>query len=509
MKRWIILIIMLAVVGAVAAAYMVMNGKADAPKYLEGKIDRGDIVIEVGATGTLQPVTLVQVGTQVSGTLMEIHADYNTQVSKGQLLAKLDPSNFQAQLEQAQASLSSAEASRNDTAANVEVLRANLAKSKVDVLDKERKFRRSKELDSDKLISRDDLETAEYTFQAAKATVDAGEAQVKSGVAKLASDEARVVQAKASLEQARVNLEHTIITAPISGTVISRNVDMGQTVAASFSSPTLFTIAADLSKMYLYTNVDEADMARITEGKTAIFNVDAYRGETFHGTITQVRLSPTTVQNVVTYNAIIEVDNRDLKLKPGMTANVKIRVDSRTGVLRVPNAALRFQPDLLTDAERQKMVETAQEEFRTYMRSQFQGRGDTPESAPGESGRQPGSGFEGRRGGGGGGQNPGMAGRGNFGPGGGGPRGSGGSDAQRQRTRPVVWILSAEKSLKPVMLRTGASDGSYTEILAGQLKEGETVVTGTELSAADRSQTPQNPSMRGPGGVGGFMRGIR
>lgn len=428
---------------------------------------------------------------------MELHADFNSEVKQGQLLVKLDPSNFQTQVEQADANLRSAEASLNDTAANVEVLRANLVRYKVDLQDKERKWRRAKDLADDKLISSDDIDTAEYASKAAKATVDAGEAQLKSGLARMASDEARVKQISAALEQARVNLAHTIIAAPISGAVISRNVDVGQTVAASFSAPTLFTIAKDLSRMLVYTNIDEADMARITEGKTATFTVDAYRGETFQGTISQVRLSPMTVQNVVTYNAIIEVDNRDLKLKPGMTANVKIRIDSKSGVLRVPNAALRFQPEI-SDTEREKLLDMAQEELRSSMRNQVGGGEGSRETSRAGSGW--GEGGQGGRGG--------FQGRGT-GAGGGGQR-PGGQDAMRQRSRPTVWVQSADKSLKPILLRPGVTDGSFTEVLMGALKEGDTLITGTELSAAERAQTPQRPPTQGPPqGVGGFMRGIR
>jgi HlyD family secretion protein len=287
-----------------------------APVVTSEAVTRGSIVSVVAATGTLEALTTVQVGTQVSGTIQTLSADFNSIVKKGQVLARLDPSLYQSAIEQARANLVRAE--------------ADLDRLQVSLADAEVKLRRARELSDRQLIPAVERDTAEVTR-------DGAAAQVKSAGA-------QVTQARAALSQAKVNLSKTIITAPIDGIVIARNVDVGQTVAASLQAPTLYVLAADLRRMQLETSIDEADLGRIAEGQPATFTVDAYPGDTFAGVVEQVRLNPVVEQNVVTYAAIISAPNPELKLKPGMTASVTVEIARRDNVLRVPAAALRFKP---------------------------------------------------------------------------------------------------------------------------------------------------------------------
>jgi len=315
MKKLIALLVVLVAVGAGVGAYY-RSRRAPEPQVTTMQVTRGDVVDVVAATGTLQAVETVDVGTQVSGTVQELFADFNKIVRKGQVIAKLDPSLIQTQIEQQEANVTRSEA-------DLERLRVNLA-------DANQKLERAKAMWDKSLIPKTDLETAEVNVRSA-------EAQIKSS-------EAALVQAKASLNNQKVNLDHTIITAPIDGIVISRNVDVGQTVAASMSAPTLYILAADLTKMQVLANIDEADVGRMRPGQNVTFRVDAFPTETFIGAVEQVRLQPTVVQNVVTYSTVIAVPNDQLKLKPGMTANVNIEVARRSNVLRIPAAALRFRP---------------------------------------------------------------------------------------------------------------------------------------------------------------------
>ena len=315
MKRILIGIAGILVVGVGASAYYVTR-PVKLPEVTAVAITRGDIVDAVVSTGTLQAVTTVQVGSQVSGTVAWLGADFNSTVRKGQVIAKLDPSLLEAQLRQSRANLAKAQADEE--------------RARVQLTDVQQKLARASQLADRQLIARSD-------FDAATLAVDAAEADLKASHAQLA-------QAEASLYQNEVNVAHAIITAPVDGTVIARNVDVGQTVAASLQSPTLFEIAADLTKMQVKVSVDEADMGRVRAGQVATFTVDAYPTEVFHGTVAQVRLQPTVTQNVTTYSSIVSVANPDLRLKPGMTASIRIQVASRSGVLRVPNGALRFKP---------------------------------------------------------------------------------------------------------------------------------------------------------------------
>jgi HlyD family secretion protein len=279
-------------------------------------VTRGPVVNKISATGTLEAVTTVQVGSQVSGSIESLYADFNSIVKKGQVLARLEQSLFRAAIEQAQANLDRAQADH-------ERVRVMLA-------DAEAKLARAQQLAERQLIPANDLADAEV----AKATA---EAQVRSSAAS-------VTQARAALQQAQVNLSKTVITSPIDGIVISRNVDVGQTVAASLSAPTLFVLAADLTQMQLNANIDESDLGDIETAQSVTFTVDAYPGETFTGVVKQVRLNPGVVSNVVTYAAIINAPNPQLKLKPGMTATLDVEVARRDDVLRVPAGAIRFRP---------------------------------------------------------------------------------------------------------------------------------------------------------------------
>src|SRR5262245_8556568 len=319
-STWILVAVVAVVVSL--AAYYRANADDDRPEYTTAVVTRENVVDSVEATGTLGAVTTVQVGTQVSGTIASLHADFNSEVKKGDVVARLDPSLMQAQVDQADATIVRLEA---------DVTRAQAA-----LTDAQLKLERGRELLKQGLVPRQDVDTAESTARQAEASLQAAKAQV--------------TQARASLNQNRVNLDHTIITAPVDGIVISRNVDVGQTVAASMSAPTLFVIAKDLTQMQVEASVDEADIGRIHQGQPVTFVVDAYPRDVFKGRVSQVRLQPVVVQNVVSYVTVIDVPNPEKKLKPGMTATVTIEIARADDVLTVPNSALRFRPP---DAARQ------------------------------------------------------------------------------------------------------------------------------------------------------------
>lgn len=392
MKKKIIVIAIIAVV-IIAGTFFYFKDNGKNVAYKTENISRGDIKSLVTATGTVNAVTTVSVGTQVSGTIKKLLVDYNALVKKGQLLAQIDPSTFQGQVDQARANLLSAQ--------------ANMEKAVVNVTDARRTYERTKELFAQNFIARSELDTAETNLHSAEAQQKVNQAQVE--------------QSKASLKIAETNLQYTNIISPVNGTVISRNVDIGQTVAASFQTPTLFSIAQDLTKMQINTSVDEADIGRVHAGQDVSFTVDAYPDTFFVGKVSEVRNAPTTVSNVVTYDVIIKVDNPQLKLKPGMTANVSITVETRHDVLRVPNAALRFKPAVTTEKH----------------------------------------------------------------------------DIKEERTRikgTKVWILEQEKP-RPVQVTMGISDGNYTEIISGQLKTGQEIITDN-LNNKKGSSSAQHPPPR-------------
>jgi HlyD family secretion protein len=410
------LTVVLAVVAAVtagAAAYYRGSDAADAPALTTATVTRGSVVETVEATGTLEAVTTVDVGTQVSGTIKALYADYNSQVRKGQVIAQLDPSLFETQVEQARAT--------------VQRLQAEVDAAKVNVEDSRVKLTRAQELSAQQLIPATDLEAAQANARQADASLKAAQAQL--------------VQGRASLRNNEVNLAHTTIRAPIDGIVISRNVDVGQTVAASMSAPTLYVLAEDLRRMQVNARVDESDIGRIEADQDVEFRVDAYPDETFTGTVKQVRLEPVVEQNVVSYVTVIDVPNRDLKLKPGMTATVTVEIARADDVLRVPNAALRFRPTT---------------EVFTALGQQAPGAA-LPASA-------------------------GSVSRGGDRP----------ANAASGQARTAVWVLR-DGRLARVQVQLGVNDGTTTAVIGGQLEEGAQVVTAVP-SAATASAAPASGS---------------
>ena len=421
---------------ALATGYWMLRGRTAAAAFTTGSVDRGNVVEVVGATGTLEAVVTVQLGSQVSGTIESLHADFNSTVKKGQVVARLDPSLFEARLGQARANLLAA--------------RANVDRARSSVEDMRQKYERAKELAAEKLLPVTELETA-------KANYDGAIAQQKA-------NEAAESQSQANLNQAQVDLSHTIIATPIDGVVISRNVDVGQTVAASFQAPVLFLIANDLTRMRVNASVDEADVGRVREGQEVSFHVDAFPEREFVGTVEQVRLNPTAVQNVVTYNTIVAVDNHDLLLRPGMTATVSIIVRKAENALRLPAAALRFRPEGYTRPTGRTGGTGAGQRVRGERGAAVPGAATAAERpATGDSSgpRTAESGV------------PSQAGE------------------RRGPGRPTtVFVLDATGQPKPVDVRVGISDGQFVEVRDG-LEQGAAVITGTEIPGARGAAAPR------------------
>src|SRR3989440_11919758 len=383
------------------AVFYFWGGQASAAQYLTAKVERGNLRNTVTATGTLQAVTTVQVGSQASGTISSLSADYNSVVKKGQVIAQLDPSVSKAQVDQARANLQQAQASViqarasvgqsragvsdaqakalaakstvQNNQAGVSGAQANLAVLKAQQDDALSFLKQQESLLKAGVIAQRDYDVAQTAYRTAEARynqaasqlsqavlseqsasssgiaqsqaqVQQTQAQVQQSQAQVQQAQAQVQQAEAALRLAEVNLAHTTITSPIDGIVVSRDVNVGQTVAASLSAPTLFTIANDLTRMQVIANIDQADIGLVEQAKSVKFSVDAFPGKDFDGKIQQMRLNPQNVQNVVTYNVVIDVSNPEQKLKPGMTANLTITIDERNNVLKIPNAALRFRP---------------------------------------------------------------------------------------------------------------------------------------------------------------------
>jgi HlyD family secretion protein len=320
MKRILLIVIPLLLL-ATGGYWFFLRDRTPAPVWRTAVVDRGPIVAAVAATGTLNAVTTVEVGTQVSGTVYRLHADFNSPVKRGQAIAEIDPALLQAQLTQARG---------NELSAT-----ANLERARLTLLDAERNLARMQSLLEQGFISPGEFDSAETAQLSARASLQAAEAAL--------------VQSRGALQVARTNLQYAIIRSPVDGVVISRNIDVGQTVAASFQTPTLFTIAEDLTRMQIDTSVDEADIGRVRVGLPVSFSVDAWPGESFPGEVAQIRYAPIVNQNVVTYNVVITVGNPEQKLLPGMTANVSIETERREDVLRLPAAALRFRPRLAGD----------------------------------------------------------------------------------------------------------------------------------------------------------------
>lgn len=373
LPRWLIpsLLVLILLVGGYAL-WQGFGSTANGPSFRMAKIERGAVVSAVSASGTLAPVTQVQVGSQVSGQIKEILADFNAEVKAGAVIARIDPESFEAKVAQAaaelevakaavlmqQAAMQRAHADVLNAQAGLATSRADTQRAEITALDAQREFERQKELSARGVASQATRDRQEASAQGAtaqvrasraqeqarQAAVVASEASAKQAEAQLANAEAVVKQRDAALRQAQIDLDRTFIRSPVDGVVILRNIDAGQTVAASLQAPILFTIAETLTKMQVETSVDEADIGRLAEGMAATFTVDSLPGRTFNGTIRQIRKSPQVVQNVVTYTVVISADNPDLKLLPGMTANVRVVADQRDAVLKVPNSALRFRP---------------------------------------------------------------------------------------------------------------------------------------------------------------------
>lgn len=432
--RWLILASVVVAGGLFAAFGLNRNAQT---QHFTAKVERGEINDVVEATGTINAVITVQVGSQVSGSIAKLNADFNSLVHKGDVVALIDPALFKGALLQATADLENAKANLVAAHANLEKAKAGLVQTKAD-------YDRAVRLTKDGVMSEQQLDLAKSNYDAANATVGGAAANITQA-------EAQVSQKDAAVAVAQTNLDYTVIRSPIDGTVVARNVDVGQTVAASLQAPTIFTIAQDLTKMWVYAKTDESDVGNIKIGKPVSFKVDAFPKDTFHGVVSQVRMNATTVQSVVTYDTIIEFANPELKLFPGMTAYVTIPVDTVKNALKLPNTALRYKPPM-----------TAEEILTIYKQYGIEG-GEPKQAADGlmaaGSGGQAGAAA----------QNP--------------PRAP-------KRDSAVVWRLHADNTMEPVKVSLGITDHAYTEVsglLKGQLKEGDDVII---RSVAPKSQAP-------------------
>jgi HlyD family secretion protein len=516
------LIVSVAVLCAIAAggwAWYAARGGAGEAKYRIGKVERGPLQAVVVASGTLNAVTTVQVGSQVSGQVQEIFADFNTQVKKDQVIARIDPQSFELRVNQARADLDAARSAVAVAVSGLAAQKAELGRVRVNLADAERDLNRKKMLVEKNFISPAELDKARTLYDGTIEQVKSVEAQSGIAESQIASAQAAVKQREALLKQAQVDLERTIIRAPVNGTVILRNIDAGQTVAASLQAPVLFTIAQDLRDMQVEAAIDEADVGRLKVGQRANFTVDAFPRRNFTGEIQQIRKSPVNVQNVISYTVVISAANPDLSLLPGMTANVRVVVDSRDNVLKVANAALRFRPsgasagdgkaaadspaaqpgggnpaqqfrqrvfeelkpdptqkaklEQIFDDVRQKMMQLrelptdadrrkAGERLRAESRARVMEILTDPQKPVYErllselSGARAGASAAGR-----------------------------------------VWVVGPDGQPKPVEVRTGLTDGTSTEIAEGPLKEGDDIILGIgdPAAAAKKAGAPTGPRM--------------
>jgi len=539
MRRIVSVVIVAALVGAGVWAYLYTQSGGSAPKYRLARVERGPLTAAVSATGTLNAVVIVQVGSQVSGQIKALNVDFNSIVKKNQVIARIDPDIFEAKVQQAQADLDSSRAAVMNQQAQVERARADVenaraalveakaftAKARVQSLDAKRDFDRKTELFDRQLIAKSDLDTAQATYDAAVAQLDSTRAReqalssaIQSSIAQLRvvdasleSARAQVKQKDAALRQAQVDLDHTTIRAPVDGVVVSRQVDVGQTVAASLQAPVLFTIAQDLTQMQVETSVDEADIGRIKLDDRATFTVDAFPGETFTGNVNQIRKAAQVVQNVVTYTVVVAVMNPAGKLVPGMTANVKLVTAEKPSVLKIPNSALRFRPagaeaptpgapaaggqssggpptveqirdrlvkELKLNEDQQRKLEPILQDGREQMRA-LQGLPEADRRARAQKIREAsrvrireiltdeqkarydemaGAQAEGRSG---------IQGR--------------------------VWVLGPDGKPAAIALTLGLSDGNSTEVLRGEVKESQEVIVGLVGGAGRGAQPSQQP----------------
>jgi HlyD family secretion protein len=546
-RAFTVLFGLLAIAAGVSYWALGRNKSAES-NIVKAKVDRGTIRITVNANGTLEALRTVQVGSQISGQIAALHADYNSVVRQGQLLAEIDPRTFKSQVlteeaqnAAAQARMQSAQADLLNQEANLVQVEANLKVAQVANENSALLYERSKQLLAKGLVSAADHDIARTNAESAAAKVDqahAGvrqaQAQIKARQASIEQVKSDIVGAKAQLERAEINLELTKIYSPVDGVVISRSVDIGQTVAASLSAPTLFLIANDLARMQVKASVDEADIGKITNDVQVSFAVDAYPNDNFSGRISEVRLEPQTVQNVVTYSVIIHVENPQLKLKPGMTANITMVVDQHENVLTVPNTALRFRPAGITPENIAELTRGSQD-ARGSQTPSDQGpraegsspvppvpgteaspRGESRDGNTGDANR--GDRAQGNRGGGGdrGGFGRGDGSGGGFTRGGGGGRGGGGrggsgrGGGQGRNQAAVLWVHDAETmEYKPIPVRTGLTDGTRTEVTGGpELVEGlEIVISDLSQSTTTTRPTTNNLPFGVPNIGGGGNRG--
>lgn len=448
MKKKIIIIavivVALTLTGIVLGLTVFNSGNSSNAKYKKEAVDRGNIEALVVTTGTVNPVTIVDVGSQVSGEIEEIYVDFNSQVKAGQVIAQLEQSQLLSRV--------------NQDKANYQSAVAGLDKAKVAFENIKKKLDRALNLFEKELMSFEDKETLETQYYSAKSDIQ--------------SAEARLEQAKSQLETSKVNLTYTIIKSPIDGVVINRNVNVGQTVAASFQAPILFQIANDLAKMQVECSVDEADIGKVKEEQKVRFTVDAFPDENFRGMVKQVRYAPEIVQNVVTYTTIVEVDNPELKLRPGMTATVSIVTGEARNALRISNAALRFTPNL-SQEEMMKLMTRMREERGSRR------EGTNPERKPDQKGDAHRQGTQ----------------RTESGQRQSGMRGFGMSGRQMQDFA-RVWIEDENGQLKMIFIRKGVTDNSYTEIVSGDLEEEQLVITGENTEGSSRSSSRSSSMMR-------------
>ncbi|MDQ5844560.1 MAG: efflux RND transporter periplasmic adaptor subunit [Acidobacteriota bacterium] len=536
-SRYVVAPLAMAIV--VAAGFFFRGAESNSAQYMTAKVERGNLRNTVTATGTLQAVTTVQVGSQASGTISALMVDFNSKVKKGQVIAQLDPSTTQAQVQQSRANLEQARASLaqaraavaqsragvgnaqaqtvaakstvQNQQAGVSSARANLAVMKAQSDDALSFLRQQESLLKAGVIAQREYDIANTAYKSALARYDqasaqlnqailseqsaseAGiaqsqsqmqqsQAQVQQSQAQVQQAEAQVQQAQASLQLAEINLTHTTIQSPIDGVVVSRDVDVGQTVAASLSAPTLFTIANDLKQMQVIANIDQADIGLVEQAKSVQFAVDAFPSDSFTGKIQQIRLNPVNTQNVVTYNVAIEVSNPEEKLKPGMTTNLTFTIDERNNVLKVPNSALRFTP---TDASGQSTGAGQGRSGGQRGNRSSQGQAaDAGGNAAEQNRAQRGSGSGERAS--------------NFAP----PS----APVLQGQTR-IVWVMGQDGTPQRRRITVGLSDGVATEVVDGNLQEGEMVITGQNVSSANRTQSTQaapgfgaQPQVGGGGG---------
>jgi len=422
-SRWLILVCVVVVAGLLVA--WVLNRSTPA-QHFTAKVERGAINDVVEATGTINAVITVQVGSQVSGTIAKLNVDFNSRVHKGDIVALIDPALFKGALLQAVADLENAKANVTGAKASLEKAKASLVQTKAD-------FDRAVALNKDGVLSQQQLDLAKANYHSANASVDGAAANVTQA-------EAQVSQKDAAVTVAQTNLDYTVIRSPIDGTVVARNVDVGQTVAASLQAPTIFTIAQDLKKMWVYAKTDESDVGNIKLGKPVSFKVDAFPKDTFHGVVSQVRMNATTVQSVVTYDTIIEFANPELKLFPGMTAYVTIPVATVASVLKVPNTALRYKPPMSSEE-----ILAVYKQYGIESGDHFSG---------GEAAAVPNAGS---------------------------PSGQAAQTPPRapKADTAVVWKIHSDNTMEPVKVSLGITDHAFTEVTAvlkGELKEGDDLV---------------------------------